>query len=79
MNYIIEINQLTPADLEILAQVVVEYETLPGWNQPITECRTFASLPENAQKYIKRVEELVGVPVEWIGVGPSRDAMIHCA
>ncbi|KAJ3414707.1 hypothetical protein HDV05_006144 [Chytridiales sp. JEL 0842] len=66
-----------PADLGVLAESKVVYETLPGWMTDISKCRTFEELPVNAQKYVKRVEELVGVPVEWIGVGAGRDAMIH--
>ncbi|KAI8929540.1 Adenylosuccinate synthetase [Entophlyctis helioformis] len=66
-----------PSDLTLLGQVEVVYETLPGWKSDISGCRTFESLPLNAQLYVKRVEELVGVPVEWIGVGAGRDAMIH--
>ena len=50
-----------PADLSILADVHVEYETLPGWKTDISKCRTFEGLPENAQKYVKRIEQLVGV------------------
>lgn len=66
-----------PASLEVLANVAVEYETMPGWQTDITKCRTFAELPEAAQNYIKRIEELVGCPVRWIGVGPGRDEMIE--
>lgn len=66
-----------PSDLRILADVVVEYETHPGWKSDISKCRTFDSLPLNARKYIERIEAIVGVRVEWIGVGPGRDAMIH--
>jgi adenylosuccinate synthase len=50
-----------PADLNILGEVEVVYETLPGWKTDITKCRTFDQLPENARKYVERVEELVGV------------------
>ncbi|KND01761.1 adenylosuccinate synthase [Spizellomyces punctatus DAOM BR117] len=67
-----------PADLRVLEKCTVEYETLPGWQQDISKCRTFKDLPLNAQKYVARVEELLsGVKVEWIGVGAARDAMIH--
>ncbi|TPX72714.1 adenylosuccinate synthase [Spizellomyces sp. 'palustris'] len=67
-----------PADLRVLENCTVEYETLPGWQQDISKCRTFEDLPLNAQKYVARVEELLGgVKVEWIGVGAARDAMIH--
>ena len=65
-----------PADLSVLERVQVEYETLPGWKQPITECRKWSELPRNCQLYVKRIEELLGVRIQWIGVGASRDAMI---
>ncbi|TPX53872.1 adenylosuccinate synthase [Powellomyces hirtus] len=80
VNYIYEGKKLDsfPADLTVLEKCTVEYETLPGWQQDISKCRTYEELPENARKYIERVEQLLdGVKVEWIGVGPSRDAMIH--
>ncbi|KAI9206665.1 putative ADE12-adenylosuccinate synthetase [Polychytrium aggregatum] len=66
-----------PADLTLLSKVDVEYITLPGWKQDISACRTFEALPLNAQLYIKKVEEILETPVEWIGVGPARDAMIR--
>ena len=49
------------------------YEMLPGWTEDITGARTFDELPENAQKYMKRLEELCGTRVSYIGVGPGRD------
>ncbi len=66
-----------PANLEVLANVEVEYETMPGWKTDITKCRAFDELPEAAKNYILRIEELVGCPVRWIGVGPGRDEMIE--
>eukprot|EP00045_Choanoeca_perplexa_P005420 m.45866 g.45866 ORF g.45866 m.45866 type:complete len:438 (+) comp13109_c0_seq1:64-1377(+) len=54
----------------------VEYIEVDGWQQNIEAVRTFSELPVNAQKYVRKIEELVGVPVQWIGVGPSREAMI---
>lgn len=47
-------------------------ETLPGWNEDITKCTKFSELPENAQNYVKRIEELVGVKVSLVSVGPDR-------
>lgn len=55
----------------------MEYETLPGWKQDISSCRNFEELPENAKRYVLRIEEALGVHIEWIGVGVSRDAMIY--
>lgn len=61
-----------PASLSQLQDVEVEFEIMPGWTEDISKCRTFDELPENCQKYILRIEELVGVPIRWIGVGPNR-------
>lgn len=61
-----------PACLKSLSECEVEYEIMPGWTEDISKCTTFEDLPENAQKYVLRVQELMGTPVRWIGVGPNR-------
>jgi adenylosuccinate synthase len=53
------------------------YEDLPGWTEDISACTTFEELPANAQRYVLRVEELVGARVSAIGVGPGRDQTIE--
>jgi adenylosuccinate synthase len=53
------------------------YEELPGWWEDISRCRTFDELPENARRYVLRVEELIGARVSAIGVGPGRDEIIE--
>ncbi len=65
-----------PASIEDLKKVTVKYETLPGWETPIDSVRKYEDLPENARKYVERIEELAGVKAKWIGVGAGRDAMI---
>ena len=65
-----------PASLEILSKVEVEYEVMPGWTEDISQCKSFSDLPMNCQKYILRVQELIGVPIRWIGVGPNRADVI---
>jgi len=65
-----------PASLEDLALATVVYETFPGWQTPTTHIREYEDLPPAAKNYITRIEELLGIPVKWIGVGASRDAMI---
>ena len=52
------------------------YEELPGWWEDISEARTFDDLPVNAQRYVLRVEELIGGRVSAVGVGPDREATI---
>jgi len=52
------------------------YETLPGWGSDITGCRTIDELPTNAQAYVARMSELIGVPIELVSVGPGREETI---
>ncbi|MBK7722219.1 MAG: adenylosuccinate synthase [Austwickia sp.] len=52
------------------------YEDLPGWSQDITGTRAFEELPGNAQRYLDRLEELLGARISVIGVGPGRDEVI---
>lgn len=71
-----ELLKAFPASLDILEDVEVEYEELPGWKEDITKVHEFADLPQNAQDYVKRIEELTGTPVAFIGVGVKREDMI---
>jgi len=61
-----------PSHVDDIRKVVPVYETLPGWQQEITEVRDMDDLPENAKKYIARISEVVGRPVEIVSVGPER-------
>ena len=61
-----------------MSRVVVKYETLPGWKAEIKSARTLSDLPEKCRAYVKFIEEFLGVRIEWIGVGPGRESMIHC-
>ena len=53
------------------------YEHLDGWWEDISGCRTFEELPEAAQRYVLRLEELIGARVSAIGVGPGREQIIQ--
>lgn len=65
-----------PSDLSFRTDVVPVYETLPGWDTDISEVRALDDLPCNARAYVRRVEELVGVPVASLSVGPAREQTI---
>jgi adenylosuccinate synthase len=52
------------------------YETLPGWSEPTREITQYADLPAAAQAYVEHVEGLLGIPVDIVSTGPSRDAII---
>ena len=65
-----------PANESRLAQAVAVYETVPGWDEEITEVSNFQDLPVNAQNYVSRIEELIGIPITAVGVGPKRSQTI---
>jgi len=62
-----------PACSDDLAKVEPVYETLPGFEGPVDGCRSLKELPENAQGYLKFIEDALGVPVVLASVGPKRD------
>ena len=59
---------MTQADVTTAVPV---YETMPGWFEDISACRSFADLPAKARDYVERIEQLSGAPVSAIGVGPG--------
>jgi len=52
------------------------YETMPGWTETTVGAKTLDALPANARAYIKRIEELVGVPIDMVSTGPDREETI---
>jgi adenylosuccinate synthase len=52
------------------------YETMPGWTETTVGVKTLDALPANARAYIKRIEELVGVPIDMVSTGPDREETI---
>ena len=64
---------LTQSDFH---HAVPVYEELPGWSEDISEVRSFADLPQAAQDYVLRIEELAHCRISAIGVGPGREATI---
>ncbi len=66
-----------PAALEELADCVPVYETLKGFDDDISSCRSFDKLPEACKKYIERLEELCDCHISMVGVGPDREQIIE--
>lgn len=52
------------------------YEDMPGWHESTADVTTLAELPQNARAYIKRIEELLEVPIDMLSTGPERDSTI---
>lgn len=66
-----------PMQQSVLHHAKPVYVELPGWkDQDITGCRTYEELPENTRKYIEYLEEVTGVPMSIVSVGPDRDQTI---
>lgn len=61
-----------PASLKQLNKCQPIYEEFPGWDEDITSVKQFEKLPQNAQNYVKRLAELVGVDIATFSVGPDR-------
>jgi adenylosuccinate synthase len=66
-----------PDDLARLERAEPVFESVPGWLQDTTRARSMEQLPERALDYIHRLEELVGVPVEFVSVGARREQIIR--
>lgn len=62
-----------PASLEDLAKCEPVYEEFDGWDDSVAAARSYDELPENAKKYLKRMEEFTGAKISIISVGPRRD------
>lgn len=61
-----------PPSLEELALCEPIYEEIDGWEGDISNVKKYEDLPENAKKYIERIEQLCGCRVSMVGVGPNR-------
>lgn len=67
---------VAPIGAEALSKCEPIYETMPGWSESTQGAKTFDDLPDAAQNFIGRLEELVAVPVDIISTGPDRDETI---
>ena len=65
-----------PVGAEEAAACEPMYEEMPGWTEPTVGVKLMKDLPANAQAYVKRIEELVGVPVDMVSTGPDREETI---
>jgi adenylosuccinate synthase len=65
-----------PASLRKTAQCLPTYEEMPGWQEDISQARQVDQLPPQARTYLKTIEEITGVPISIISVGPGREGTI---
>ena len=63
MNQNGKIIKALPSTIKQLNRVKPVYEEMPGWDEDITKVTSFEELPENCQKYLRRIEELINCPI----------------
>jgi adenylosuccinate synthase len=65
-----------PTDAAILERCEPQYKSFPGWKESTSGLTDYGGLPENARKYLKTIEEMLGVEVQMISTGPKREELI---
>ena len=61
-----------PFDCEDYGDITPIYEDMPGWSESTVGVKSLDELPDNARDYIKKIESIVGVPIDIISTGPDR-------
>ena len=69
-------NEIAPTDADSYVGLQPVYEEVPGWTESTVGAKTLEELPANARAYIKRVEALIGAPIDIISTGPDRNETI---
>jgi adenylosuccinate synthase len=67
-----ELLSMLPAGADALAECEPVYEDLPGWKTSTVGARTWSDLPANAQRYLQRLSEVAGAPIDMVSTSPDR-------
>ena len=65
-----------PASVKVMQKAEPVYEEMEGWNEPLDNVRKFSDLPKSAQKYVRRIEKIIGTEIILVSVGPGREQTI---
>lgn len=71
-----EITESYPTNFARLSDYEPVYESMQGWNEKISDIKEYDNLPKNAKTYFKKLEDLTGIPIKIISVGPDREQTI---
>ena len=71
-----EESDILPVGAELLAQCEPIYEEIPGWKESTVGIKRLEDLPHPAQNYLKRLEQICGVPIDMISTGAEREETI---
>jgi adenylosuccinate synthase len=69
-------HDIFPVGAEALEHCEPIYEEMPGWSESTVGIKRYEDLPQAAKNYLKRMEEVCGVPIDIISTGPDRDETI---
>jgi len=77
-SYVLDGKEITefPYNPQDLERVEPQYISVPTWDEDISSITEYDKLPENARKYVEKVEEFLGVPITIVSVGPERTQTI---
>jgi len=67
-----EMREVPPIGADAFEQCVPVYEEMPGWSESTVGAQKYDDLPENAKAYLKRIEEVIGAPIDIVSTGPDR-------
>jgi adenylosuccinate synthase len=65
-----------PASTKVMQKAEPVYEEMAGWRAPLDDVRKFADLPNAAQNYVRRIEQVIGTEIILVSVGPGREQTI---
>jgi adenylosuccinate synthase len=65
-----------PASSKVMQSAEPVYEAMDGWSEPLDHVRQFSDLPKTAQKYVRRIEKIIGTEIILVSVGPGREQTI---
>ncbi len=71
-----EVQDTPPLLVDRFPECEPVYESVAGWAEPTAGATAYSALPKEAKAYLRRIEELAGVPIDIVSTGPSRDAVI---
>jgi adenylosuccinate synthase len=71
-----QLSDILPVGAEELERCEPVYEELPGWKESTVGIKSHEALPKGARDYLKRIEDLAGVPIDLISTGPERDETV---
>ena len=63
-------------DISVLSKCTPVYEEMDGWWEELDKVKNLDNIPENAKKYLRRVQEILGIPISIVSLGPGREQTI---